>query len=320
MGISCGCIPMKGNEPKNFLSFDNITTENFSKSSFDFKKHSQLVWVCLNDLRISPKKYSELLLDTLSLLKEKENPENDNQNNIQLPIEMNTNNFNTDYEKNPRKSLNEFLSSFLQSNDEMYSILQELVSKFNTLSLKEIKSIEYEEELYQAIDNYYKTNNENNNNNNNNINDNNNSSSSSIFSIAMNKNLRVIEYEIDSYTQPEITIWRILLEHKEKTDEILSDDYIKGIAYSFCEDNNLNNFKTKIYFLYEVKIKDVVITGINPLSGVYLPLKLDEPFFKDIPYKDKIIGGSYVYIEDGINVEFFLYNGEKVEENIKLNE
>ena len=315
MGISCGCIPMKGNEPKNFLSFDNITTENFDKSSFDFKKHSQLVWVCLNDLRISPKKYSELLLDSLTLLKEKEkdNPQNDNQKNIQLQIQMNTNNFNTDYEEDSRTSLREFLSSFLQSNDEMYSILQELVSKFNTLSSKEIKSIEYEEELYQAIDNYYKSNNENNNNNNN-------TSSSTIFSIAINKNLRVIEYEIDSYTQPEITIWRILLEHKEKTDDILSDDYIKGIAYSFCKDNNLNNFKTKIYFLYEVKIKDVVITGINPLSGVYLPLKLDEPFFKDIPYKDKIIGGSYVYIEDGINVEFFLYNGEKVEENIKLNE
>lgn len=312
MGISCGCIPMKGNIPKNFLSFDNITNENFNKSSFDFKKHSQLVWVCLNDIRISPKKYSELLLDSLSLLKEKENPENDNQNNIPLPQQVNTNNFNTDYEENPRTSLREFLSSFLKSNDEMYSILQELVSKFNSLSLKEIKSIEYEEELYQAIDNYYNSNKENNNNNN--------TSSSTIFSIAMDKNLRVIEYEIDCYTQPEITIWKILLEHKEKTDEILSDDYIKGIAYSFCEDNNLNNFKTKIYFLYEVKIKDVVITGINPLSGVYLPLKLDEPFFKDIPYKNKIIGGSYVYIEDGINVEFFLYNGEKVEENIKLNE
>ena len=305
---------MKGNIPKNFLSFDNITNENFNKSSFDFKKHSQLVWVCLNDIRISPKKYSELLLDSLSLLKEKENPENDNQNNIPLPQQVNTNNFNTDYEENPRTSLREFLSSFLKSNDEMYSILQELVSKFNSLSLKEIKSIEYEEELYQAIDNYYNSNKENNNNNNNNT------SSSTIFSIAMDKNLRVIEYEIDCYTQPEITIWKILLEHKEKTDEILSDDYIKGIAYSFCEDNNLNNFKTKIYFLYEVKIKDVVITGINPLSGVYLPLKLDEPFFKDIPYKNKIIGGSYVYIEDGINVEFFLYNGEKVEENIKLNE
>ena len=312
MGISCGCIPMKGNIPKNFLSFDNITNENFNKSSFDFKKHSQLVWVCLNDIRISPKKYSELLLDSLSLLKEKENPENDNQNNIPLPQQVNTNNFNTDYEENPRTSLREFLSSFLKSNDEMYSILQELVSKFNSLSLKEIKSIEYEEELYQAIDNYYNSNKENNNNNN--------TSSSTIFSIAMDKNLRVIEYEIDCYTQPEITIWKILLEHKEKTDEILSDDYIKGIAYSFCEDNNLNNFKTKIYFLYEVKIKDVVITGINPLSVVYLPLKLDEPFFKDIPYKNKIIGGSYVYIEDGINVEFFLYNGEKVEENIKLNE
>ena len=312
MGISCGCIPVKGNIPKNFLSFDNITNENFNKSSFDFKKHSQLVWVCLNDIRISPKKYSELLLDSLSLLKEKENPENDNQNNIPLPQQVNTNNFNTDYEENPRTSLREFLSSFLKSNDEMYSILQELVSKFNSLSLKEIKSIEYEEELYQAIDNYYNSNKENNNNNN--------TSSSTIFSIAMNKNLRVIEYEIDCYTQPEITIWKILLEHKEKTDEILSDDYIKGIAYSFCEDNNLNNYRTKIYFLYEVKIKDVVITGINPLSGVYLPLKLDEPFFKDIPYKNKIIGGSYVYIEDGINVEFFLYNGEKVEENIKLNE
>ena len=312
MGISCGCIPMKGNIPKNFLSFDNITNENFNKSSFDFKKHSQLVWVCLNDIRISPKKYSELLLDSLSLLKEKENPENDNQNNIPLPQQVNTNNFNTDYEENPRTSLREFLSSFLKSNDEMYSILQELVSKFNSLSLKEIKSIEYEEELYQAIDNYYNSNKENNNNNN--------TSSSTIFSIAMDKNLRVIEYEIDCYTQPEITIWKILLEHKEKTDEILSDDYIKGIAYSFCEDNNLNNFKTKIYFLYEVKTKDVIITGINPLSGVYLPLKLDEPFFKDIPYKDKIIGGSYVYIEDGINVEFILYNGEKAEENIKLND
>ena len=288
---------MKGNESKNFLSFDNITQENFNKETFDFKKHSQLVWICLNDIRISPKKYSELLLDNLSLLKE--NPENENKTLIN----------NIENNENPKKNLRDLLLSFLQSNDEMYSILQELVSKFETLSSKEIKSIDFEIELYEAIDNYYKS-------NNNNMND----SSSIIFSVATNKNLRVIEYEIENYCKPEMTIWKILLDHKEKTDEILSDDYIKGIAYSFCEDNNLNNFRTKIYFLYEVKIKDVIINGINPLSGVYLPLKLDEPFFKDISYKDKIIGGSYVYIEDGINVEFFLYNGEKVEENIKLNE
>ena len=299
MGISCGCILMKGNESNNFLSFDNITQENFNKETFDFEKHSQLVWICLNDIRISPKKYSELLLDSLSLLKEKENPENENKTLIN----------NIENNENPKKTLRDLLLSFLQSNDEMYSILQELVSKFETLSSKEIKSIDFEIELYEAIDNYYKS-------NNNNMND----SSSIIFSVATNKNLRVIEYEIENYCKPEMTIWKILLDHKEKTDEILSDDYIKGIAYSFCEDNNLNNFRTKIYFLYEVKIKDVIINGINPLSGVYLPLKLDEPFFKDISYKDKIIGGSYVYIEDGINVEFFLYNGEKVEENIKLNE
>ena len=297
MGISCGCILMKGNESNNFLSFDNITQENFNKETFDFEKHSQLVWICLNDIRISPKKYSELLLDNLSLLKE--NPENENKTLIN----------NIENNENPKKTLRDLLLSFLQSNDEMYSILQELVSKFETLSSKEIKSIDFEVELYEAIDNYYKS-------NNNNMND----SSSIIFSVATNKNLRVIEYEIENYCKPEMTIWKILLDHKEKTDEILSDDYIKGIAYSFCEDNNLNNFRTKIYFLYEVKIKDVIINGINPLSGVYLPLKLDEPFFKDISYKDKIIGGSYVYIEDGINVEFFLYNGEKVEENIKLNE
>ena len=297
MGISCGCILMKGNESNNFLSFDNITQENFNKETFYFEKHSQLVWICLNDIRISPKKYSELLLDNLSLLKE--NPENENKTLIN----------NIENNENPKKALRDLLLSFLQSNDEMYSILQELVSKFETLSSKEIKSIDFEIELYEAIDNYYKS-------NNNNMND----SSSIIFSVATNKNLRVIEYEIENYCKPEMTIWKILLEHKEKTDEILSDDYIKGIAYSFCEDNNLNNFRTKIYFLYEVKIKDVIINGINPLSGVYLPLKLDEPFFKDISYKDKIIGGSYVYIEDGINVEFFLYNGEKVEENIKLNE
>ena len=297
MGISCGCILMKGNESNNFLSFDNITQENFNKETFDFEKHSQLVWICLNDIRISPKKYSELLLDNLSLLKE--NPENENKTLIN----------NIENNENPKKTLRDLLLSFLQSNDEMYSILQELVSKFETLSSKEIKSIDFEIELYEAIDNYYKS-------NNNNMND----SSSIIFSVATNKNLRVIEYEIENYCKPEMTIWKILLDHKEKTDEILSDDYIKGIAYSFCEDNNLNNFKTKIYFLYEVKTKDVIITGINPLSGVYLPLKLDEPFFKDIPYKDKIIGGSYVYIEDGINVEFILYNGEKAEENIKLND
>jgi hypothetical protein len=288
---------MKGNESNNFLSFDNITQENFNKETFDFEKHSQLVWICLNDIRISPKKYSELLLDNLSLLKE--NPENENKTLIN----------NIENNENPKKTLRDLLLSFLQSNDEMYSILQELVSKFETLSSKEIKSIDFEIELYEAIDNYYKS-------NNNNMND----SSSIIFSVATNKNLRVIEYEIENYCKPEMTIWKILLDHKEKTDEILSDDYIKGIAYSFCEDNDLNNFKTKIYFLYEVKTKDVIITGINPLSGVYLPLKLDEPFFKDIPYKDKIIGGSYVYIEDGINVEFILYNGEKAEENIKLND
>ena len=65
-------------------------------------------------------------------------------------------------------------------------------------------------------------------------------------------------------------------------------------------------------------IDDVIINGVNPITGNYQPLTLNETFLKDINYKDNIVGGSYVFTGEEVNIIFMLSDGTKKEENIKL--
>ena len=58
---------------------------------------------------------------------------------------------------------------------------------------------------------------------------------------------------------------------------------------------------------------------MNPVTGAKEPLSLDEKFFENLEYKDKIIEGNYIYTGDNIlNVVFKLWNGETKEENIVI--
>ena len=70
--------------------------------------------------------------------------------------------------------------------------------------------------------------------------------------------------------------------------------------------------------MFELNIDDVIINGVNPITGNYQPLTLNETFLKDVNYKDNIVGGSYVFTGEEVNIIFMLSDGTKKEENIKL--
>ena len=291
MGITCGCVPLKlNNSQYQIHSLCTGTTQKVDLSNLDYHLHSKLSWICLNDIRIHPEKYSKLISESLSLLSGEKSPEN--QDSSMLPLQQ-------------------FLDTFLKSNEEMLSIITELGAKINSLSSIKKNSIEWNEELYTAISDAFKKNKENNINKEEVL-------PSVVFSSVTKKNLRVVEYNLNGYYDPEITIWKLLLEHKEKTNDILSDNYIYGISYSSCEDERRENFMTKFYFMFELNIDDVIINGVNPITGNYQPLTLNETFLKDINYKDNIVGGSYVFTGEEVNIIFMLSDGTKKEEKIKL--
>ena len=62
-----------------------------------------------------------------------------------------------------------------------------------------------------------------------------------------------------------------------------------------------------------------IIDGVNPVTGAKEPLTMEEKFFANLEYKDKVIEGTYFYSGDNIlNVVFKLWNGETKEENIVI--
>lgn len=286
MGITCGCVPLKSINSHNQILSQPLEKDNkeIDFLTYDYHEHSRLSWVCINDIRTNPEKYSKLIAESLALLTQQSQEQK---------------------ELNP---LQTFLDNFLKSNEEMLSIIKELGTKIDSIAANKKPSIEWNEDLYKALleetkivaEDSSKT-----------------LQPSVIFSLATKKNLRVVEYELNGYYDPEITAWKLLLEHKEKTNDILSDDYIYAIAFSSCEDGKKENFITKFYFMFEININDVIINGVNPITGNYQPLTLNESFMKDVEYKQNIVGGSYVYTGEEVNVVFKLCDGTKKEENFK---
>ena len=287
MGITCGCVPLKPINSQNQILSQPLEKENkeIDFLTFDYHEHSRLSWICVNDIRTNPEKYSKLISESLTLLSQQSSEQKKELNPLQT-----------------------FLDNFLKSNEEMLSIIKELGTKIDIIAANKKPSIEWNEDLYKALleenkailEDSSKT-----------------LQPSVIFSLATKKNLRVVEYELNGYYEPEIAAWKLLLEHKEKTDDILSDDYIYALAYSSCEDGKKENFNTKFYFMFEIKISDVIINGVNPITGNYQPLTLNESFMKEVDYKQNIVGGSYVYTGEEVNVVFQLCDGTKKEENFK---
>ena len=309
MGITCGCVPISSAIPQNKIqSVNSIPKDTAAASDYDFNLHSRITFICLNDLRTEPEKYSKLIKDTLELI----GPADSNE--LKGPPES-----AGQQESNKEKFIQEFLTDFVKNHDDMLSIVKEIGDKIEQLIPKHLRSLEWSENLFLAISNYQKDHAEFHVKENHSGNFFHFREPSVIFSTTAKKNLKVSEYELKGFYKPEIAIWKLLIEHKEKIYEFLSDDYYNIVTFSYCEcEGNFDTFITKFFFLYEVRQKDIIINGVNPMTGIYQPFTLYESFFKDITYKDQIVGGDYVYTEEGLNVIFTLANGEKKEELIKL--
>ena len=229
-------------------------------------------------------------------------------------------NKNNDMNNNP-------FSSSIENNEVLCSL--PILVNYEAQYQKYKHPREWNKNLYDAIDNAFKKKNDNCSNNEFDEKNGEEFSAQVILSTALQQRVKVIEYEISNYATPEIVVWRLLIANREKICDILYDDYFSGLSYSFIDTEEATNnektedlefFKTNFYFIYKLNEEDIVINGLNPFSGLYLPLKLTEPIFKDINFKNEIVGGNYVYNENGITAAFELYNGEHKEENIEFHE
>ena len=257
------------------------------------------------------------IIKELAIKLERFQPENQiinnktNENHLNINSDMNNNNL---------------FSSNIENNEVLSSL--PFIVNYEVQYQKYKNPREWSKNLYDAIDNAAKKIYDNSSNNEFDEKNNEEFSPQIILSTALQQRVKIIEYEVSNYATPEIIVWRLLIQNREKICDILYDDYFSGLSYSYVdkeENNNEKNdelefFKTKFYFIYKLKEEDIVISGLNPFSGLYLPLKLTEPIFKDINFKNEIVGGNYVYNENGITAVFELYNGEHKEENIEFHE
>lgn len=127
-----------------------------------------------------------------------------------------------------------------------------------------------------------------------------------------------MSYEVETFEEPEITVLKLLYDNKEKIIDILTSNYIGGIAYSPPINNENDKSKTLFLFFYEVKDSIIVLKGVNPLTGNYQPFVLDKEYAKNFEYQNMIVNGTYVQTTEGVQVTFNLWNGTKREEILQL--
>ena len=190
-----------------------------------------------------------------------------------------------------------YIQSYLLSKDESKRNLDELITTLDALSTSE-NDFKFENDIYLSLTNT--------------------TSYDVCISCFYQKSIKIMSYEVETFEEPEITVLKLLYDNKEKVIDILTSNYIGGIAYSPPISNENDKSKTLFMFFYEVKDSIIVLKGVNPLTGNYQPFVLDKKHAKNFDYQHMIVNGTYVQTTEGLQVTFNLWNGSKREEILQL--
>lgn len=190
-----------------------------------------------------------------------------------------------------------YIQSYILPKDDSKRNLTELITTLDALSKNE-QDFKFENEIYLSL------------------------SSTTSYDVCIScfyqKSIKIISYEVETFDEPEITVLKLLYENKEKVIDMLTSNYIGGIAYSPPISNENDKSKTLFMFFYEVKDSIIVLKGVNPLTGNYQPFVLDKQHTKNFEYQHMIVNGTYVHTAEGVQVTFNLWNGTKREEVLQL--
>ena len=280
------CSQCNVSESKNNRDDIISSAQNEKIRKLNVDKFSKQFLESLNNIRTNIKKYGQIL-DKIST--------SINKDVTELTI---ANVSLTDEDKKLVKHLLQYLSS----HEDKVNIVKEIAVFLN--QSENSMPIEWSQPAYDII----------------NSNTQNTSLSSEItqelkieINKALHNNLAETVFTMKQYYEPYNLIWHLLFEDKEKISTLLKEEYNVGCCITIK-----NEFSIYL-ILFNYNKRKAIIDGVNPVTGAKEPLSLDEKFFENLEYKDKIIEGNYIYTGDNIlNVVFKLWNGETKEENIVI--
>ena len=280
------CSQCNVSESKNNRDDIISSAQNEKIRKLNVDKFSKQFLESLNNIRTNIKKYGQIL-DKIST--------SINKDVTELTI---ANVSLTDEDKKLVKHLLQYLSS----HEDKVNIVKEIAVFLN--QSENSMPIEWSQPAYDII----------------NSNTQNTSLSSEItqeikieINKALHNNLAETVFTMKQYYEPYNLIWHLLFEDKEKISTLLKEEYYVGCCITIK-----NEFSIYL-ILFNYNKRKAIIDGVNPVTGAKEPLSLEEKFFENLEYKDKIIEGNYIYTGDNIlNVVFKLWNGETKEENIVI--
>lgn len=280
------CSQCNVSESKNNRDDIISSAQNEKIRKLNVDKFSKQFLESLNNIRTNIKKYGQIL-DKIST--------SINKDVTELTI---ANVSLTDEDKKLVKHLLQYLSS----HEDKVNIVKEIAVFLN--QSENSMPIEWSQPVYDII----------------NSNTQNTSLSSEItqeikieINKALHNNLAETVFTMKQYYEPYNLIWHLLFEDKEKISTLLKEEYYVGCCITIK-----NEFSIYL-ILFNYNKHKAIIDGVNPVTGAKEPLSLEEKFFENLEYKDKIIEGNYIYTGDNIlNVVFKLWNGETKEENIVI--
>lgn len=325
----------KKNNPKmNRLDLVNIINESqkseilfedFSylskktvETSLDYYQMSKTMFEFLNSIRLNPEKYVTTITNIINEFSNSQTMSTNHSNGQVNELEKSINNI-----KDLRKSYNSERShtSNLPINEQIKSYLMQEQNLSNLIDLRDtlLKMIEsadkktdfvlWSEKVYLTAYEYLIEVEEKVTNNNEYIQ----KSSSQRISEKLKINSICTEFNFNAASNfsPELTVFFLLLENKERFKNILLDNYSYGAACMFPI-NGGSRSRTLFYFVNK-NLKQPKIKGINPHTGEIQELGLEEPIFNSINYKHLIIDGNYNTDGQTLYVIFILVDGQKKE-------
>jgi hypothetical protein len=325
-----GLVNMINESQKSEILFEDFSylSRKTAESSVDYYQISKNIFDFINRIRLHPEKYVNMItsiINEFSTSQESNGKEREKEKEKEIEVDKNLGSMkdlkqlklsssSLGGNNNPPLSINEQIKSYLKEEENLQNLieLRDILLKIIESTEKKTDFILWSEKVYLAAYDYLIEVEEKVSNNKEFIE----KSSSQRVSEKLKINSICTEFNfngIHSYS-PELTVFFLLLENKERFKNILLDNYAYGAACMFPLKEGVGGGKTRSLFYFVNKnLKQPKISGSNPHTGLTQELGLDEPLFYSINYKHLIVDGTYFSDGDKLNVKFNLIDGKKKE-------
>jgi hypothetical protein len=313
-------VNLMNESQKSEILFEDFSYQSKKtvESSIDYYQISKTMFEFLNRIRLNPEKYVSMITNIINEFSNIQTVSTNSLNGQVNELEKSINNikdlrksYNSEKSNNSNLSINEQIKSYLKQEKNLSNLieLRDTLLKITESTEKKTDFVLWSEKVYLTAYEYLIEVEEKVSNNKEYLE----KSSSQRVSEKLKINSICTEFNFIGYANfsPELTVFFLLLENKERFKNILFDNYAYGAACMFPVSGG-SRTRTLFYFVNK-NLKQPKIKGINPHTGETLELGLEEPIFDSINYKHLIINGSYNTDGETLNVIFNLVDGKQKE-------